>query len=800
MKQIKLIKNLALLAILSIFTPSIFSQSDGFFEDVIVTAEKRNESLQGVSQAVTALTSAEIETKGIESIVDLTSIVPGVTVAKNEGYKTIISIRGIGNETNQNAIAAPSVAYHIDGIFIASPFSLQTDFVNIDRIEVLRGPQGTLFGQNSTGGAINVITKEPSLTESFSSASVTLGEYNLIKYNGFASAPISDNVALSFSVINTKRDGFSTNLHNGQDLDDDDSYSIRNDMYIELDASSSLRLFGQYANIDSNGSAMKGIDDTTVGARNLKQDTLSNLELTSSVLAGIYEKDLGFANLKVLVSTQKDDISVDRDNDRHVFGTYAESLPFNNPNTGTRTYGRAEFLPETSEVDTDTFEINLVSNEPLLDGKLDWTFGAFYMEHKIENHIREYLDKHNPNTFGGIYDTENSIEYECGSKYALPAPNCYVPGGSVSPYVAEFGFVTDAFPTRESTSIFGQTTYSFSDVFRLISGFRWTEDIFESNVSNFFGAEEIPITNKNDDNDEVTGRITFEYDLDSDTMVYFSQTRGSKPGGSNLTFGYTKAQDADRRTFLPSYLHAQDVDPMVFEKFKSETVDSTEIGLKTDLLDGRARANVAIFDYTYKDLQLQATDPDVFRGGVVNLPESEVQGLEIEFTASLTDSFILDANLGFLDTEVTESYLYLDNTLAQQYSFGSEQAREDLREDVLGKELPKSPKFTADLSLIYSMDLPSGDIFNSSIQFIKRGKFFQRIVNNDVQDVVEGYEVFNISAGVDYVSGWGFDIMVTNVGDEDGMNSAMTDVFGVGATGIEYIPPRQIMTRLSYDF
>ena len=283
-------------------------------------------------------------------------------------------------------------------------------------------------------------------------------------------------------------------------------------------------------------------------------------------------------------------------------------------------------------------------------------------------------------------------------------------------------------------------------------------------------------------------------------MVYFSQTRGAKPGGSNLTFGFTKAEDAIRRTFLPSYLHAQDVDPMVFPSFKSEIVDSSEIGLKTDLLDGRARANIAIFDYTYENLQLQATDPDVFRGGVVNLPESEVQGLEIEFTASLTDFLILDANFGFLDTEVTESYLYLDNTLSQQYSFGSELAREALREDVLGKELPKSPKFTADLSLIYSMDLPSGDIFNSSIQFIKRSKFFQRIVNNPVQDVVEGYEVFNISAGVDYVSGWGFDIMVTNVGDEDGMNSAMTDVFGVGATGIEYIPPRQIMTRLSYDF
>ena len=120
------------------------SQEEPVFEEIIVTAEKRDESLQTVSQAVTALTASEIEAKNINSFVDLSSIVPGVTVAKNEGYKTVISIRGVGNETNQNAIAAPSVAYHMDGIFIASPFSLQTDFLDVQRIEVLRGPQGTL--------------------------------------------------------------------------------------------------------------------------------------------------------------------------------------------------------------------------------------------------------------------------------------------------------------------------------------------------------------------------------------------------------------------------------------------------------------------------------------------------------------------------------------------------------------------------------------------------------------------------------------------------------------------------------
>ncbi len=141
---------------------SPFASADRILEEIVVVAEKRDENLKDLSQAVTVLSGEELDQKNITTFVDLSAIAPGVTVAKNEGYKTIISIRGIGNETNQNAIAAPSVAYHLDGVYVASPFSLQTDFIDVERIEVLRGPQGTLFGQNSTGGAINVISKAPS--------------------------------------------------------------------------------------------------------------------------------------------------------------------------------------------------------------------------------------------------------------------------------------------------------------------------------------------------------------------------------------------------------------------------------------------------------------------------------------------------------------------------------------------------------------------------------------------------------------------------------------------------------------
>ena len=279
-------------------------------EEVIVTAEKRSESLQDISQAVTVLTAEDIDQKNITTFTDLSAIAPGVTVAKNEGYKTVISIRGVGNETNQNAIAAPSVAYHLDGIFIASPFALQTDFIDIDRIEVLRGPQGTLFGQNSTGGAIHVISQKPSTDGDAGAFDVTLGDYGLQKFRGTSNFVVNDSIATRLSISSTERDGFSKNVVTGQDLDDANNLSVRSDWMIDMSETSTLRLFGQYFSVDRNGAAIRGIDDQTSGVRNLSQDTISKHELTSSVFAAIYESDLGYANLRVLGSVQEDDILV----------------------------------------------------------------------------------------------------------------------------------------------------------------------------------------------------------------------------------------------------------------------------------------------------------------------------------------------------------------------------------------------------------------------------------------------------------------------------------------------------------
>ena len=756
---------------------SINLLSESLIEEVVVTAEKRAASLQDVSKSVTALTEEELETKNIVDFVGLSAIAPGVTVAKNEGYKTVISIRGVGDETNQNAIAAPSVALHMDGIFVASKFSLRTDFIDLERIEVLRGPQGTLFGQNSTGGTINVISKKPTLDEVSGKVDLTLGDYGLTKTRGAINLPLSDRVATRMSFVITDRDGFSDNIVTGQDLDDANHVSFRSDWIAELSDSASLRVFGQYFDADNNGAAMKGLDDPTPDPRKLAQDSRSEYELSSEIIGAILDVELGFAGLKILASKQEDDIYVMRDNDRHNLGDVHASGPL-----AGIPYIPAEYRPETSVVDTTTFEVNLISNEPL-NGKIDWILGALYFDHEIANSIYEVKDVNNIKQVSQIDGVYTPYVHDPVCTTNPFAGVCF------AAYDAELGFVSEAYPTRESKSLYGQATYNVRDDMRFIFGLRYTEDSFSSDVTNFFGLQTYLIE---DEIDETTGRIAIERDIDQDTMIYASYTKGFKPGGSNLTFGYPEDDEG---------FGAQPAPQLIFPLFESEIIDAYEFGIKTDLLEGRMRANISAFSYDYENLQFQSTDPDIYRGGVANIPESEMSGLELELIGVLSDSLTMDLRVAFLDTEITADYEALDNIKAELYFFGEEPLRYALRENIKGNQLAKSPEFTANLGLQYVTQLESGRSLRSTAELIHRGDFQQRVFNNPFVDRVDEYTVLNFTASLDLNDdNWGLDLMLLNATDEDGMNSAMTDVFGVAGTGIELIPPRQVMGRVSYEF
>ena len=165
-------------------------------------------------------------------------------------------------------------------------------------------------------------------------------------------------------------------------------------------------------------------------------------------------------------------------------------------------------------------------------------------------------------------------------------------------YGGEVGFISDSKPERESMSIYGQGTWSLSDSSRIVAGLRYTEDEVYSSVTNFFGRGGTDILEI--ESEKVTGRLAFEMDLSDASMAYASYTRGFKPGGSNLTFG--------REDVIAPIV--------VLPVFEEETIDAYEVGLKTDLADGRVRLNGAMFFYEYDNLQYQATDPELFQGGV----------------------------------------------------------------------------------------------------------------------------------------------------------------------------------------
>lgn len=744
----------------SIFALSSFAQnSEPMFEEIIVTAEKRSESLQDLSQAVTVLSGIDLDNRQISTFVDLSAIAPGVNIAKNEGFKTVITIRGVGYETNQNAIATPSVSYHLDGIYVASPYSLQTDFLDLERIEVLRGPQGTLFGQNSTGGAINVITRAPTTDETYGSADLTMGNYGLLKTRAVINKPLSENLAMRASFISNSRDGFTENLTNGQDLDDADSVSARVRLSYEPSDIFRANFMAQVFNEDRNGSAQKGIIDPTPDPRQLRQNSPTEHKLNAQLYSAVLEWDRENFSIKSLTSYQVDDILVRRDNDRNDLDYLPPFalLP-------------SEYDPETNKQTTITQEINLVSSEPIF-GKLDWVAGLFYLNTEIEISILERLDF----GFDGVFDPFTTSD--------------------VYGYSGDFGFITNSTPERDSTSFYGQGTWNHSDSLRTVFGLRHTKDEVYSAVTNFYGRSGTDILET--DGNKVTGRFVVEKDLDDDTMLYGSFTRGYKPGGSNLTYG--REDVVAQIVVLPT--------------FQEEIVDAFEVGLKTDLADGRVRLNTAAFLYNYEGLQYQATDPEVFEGGVGNIPDSEIYGAELELSTFLSDSVILDLRMSWLDTEITANHLALDNVeseaatnalLAQGiglFSNDVQVARAGRIQNVKGNELAKTPSFTGNVALNWSNDHNWGEL-KGTLQYTYRGGFKHRIFNNSQTDLVPNYDVLDIMLGFYPASAENqhFEIIGKNLFDQDGINARFTDVFGVGATGDELIAPRQIMLRFVTQF
>ena len=711
-------------------------------EEIVVVSDKREVNLQDAPIAISAFSSDAMDSQNITNPVDLSNSVPGLQIAKNEGFRRVVAIRGLGLEAAQNDIANPSVSFHTDGVYIASDISLNTDFLDVERVEVMRGPQGTVFGQNSIGGTINVITKAPNPEETEGQIDLALGNYGLTTLRGSLNMPVTDNSALRLSAIGTEHDGYSYNVTTGRDLDDIESFGIKGQYLVNFTDNLSLTLRGEYFDSESGGSAQKSLIDNTPGARNLAHDFVESFDYESKIFSWTLGWDGDVAAVKYIGSYQDTESNIVNDNDR--------------------TAAPLDIVPLfLKELNAATHEINIVSTS---DTNLDWIVGAFFLDFDHRSNFLEFGDF---NVDGMIDQTIDMVD---------PFSN------------PDLGFQTDTTSNRESWSVFGQATYHVSDNFRVTAGLRKTEDTVTADVNNFFGAN--GVTPLRQDADAVTGKVGAEWDTAENNMLYLTYSEGFKPGGTNLTFNNILVQ--------PTY-GDETVKALELGSKNRFLDDRLQLNLSAFIYDYEglqfAATEAKVFTGGVSNL-----DESAVKGF-----EAELAALLSErWTFSSNLSFLsteIESNTLALDQ--VEAQRVTNELLAQGLNFFGpevEAARGTQIASVQGNDLPKAPESTANILLTYAHPFDNGEL-STTVRYSYRDQFSYRVFANATTDILPSYDIWNIHMMWQPTDAdWSLELIATNLTDEDAVNSRATDAFGVTSTADELLAPRLYMLRAGYSF
>ncbi|MDZ5648323.1 TonB-dependent receptor [Nitrospirillum sp. BR 11828] len=472
-------------------------------EDIVVTAERREETTQRTPIAITAFSGDTLQQRGVSSSTDLNNMVPGLAVGNNGG-SVQIAIRGIGS-TNDTEVGDPAVAFNVDGVYMARSRAAIGALYDVDRIEVLRGPQGTLYGRNATAGSINVITKRPS--DKFEgNASLDYGNYNSLQTSGMLNVPLTDTLAVRAAFQTSRHDGY-TNNGRSSDFNDEDTQAGR--LQIQLKPSEtfkallSLDVFHEggvgYANGPIGQYAKFGSPYTfPMSADGSLNHTNKGVGLTT-------DWDLGFATLTYVGSYRED---TDR--------THGGSTQ-----SGTCQAPSGPYCASTifrSDENQTSHELRLANS----DGPLKWVAGLYYF--KENNDVLFALDP-----VAGI----TSLAF-------------------VQPKVSE-----------ESKAAFAQATYSLTDSLRVTGGLRYTEDAkartgateaFGHIVGNtYVGGSPLYLNDADLSWNSTNWKAGAEYDLAPDSMLYASVGTGYKAGG------YGDGQPPNNNPYQPEKLTAYEV-------------------------------------------------------------------------------------------------------------------------------------------------------------------------------------------------------------------------------------------------
>lgn len=452
-----------LFSILSLaFTSPVFGQSSDTIEEVIVMATKREQTLQEVPLAVSVVTALTLEQAQINDMIDLQGMVPSLRVTQLQTTgNTNFVIRGFGNGANNPGIE-PSVGVFVDGVYRSRSASALSDLPNLERIEVLRGPQSTLFGKNASAGVINIVTAAPNMDEFGGNASVTYGNYNQLILKGDISGPINDSAGFSLALSSNNRDGYFENLQTGTEINERDRWGVRGQLLILPTENITLRLIADYDKINERccgvtnlvdgptGVAIQLVGGQQVPNAPFAYENYYDFDPTNEISnKGVsLQADFDFASDLLLTSITSYRKGSRSDNSDIDF-TSAQLL---NVNSG-----------ETN-IETITQELRLSQTK----GSLDWMLGAFYFKERVrydnqllyDGAFRPYADILSR---GGVTQLEQTLQ----AFGMLPPGQQYFNAGQG---VLDFTGQDD-----DTISLFGQADWHFNDRWTFTGGANYTK-------------------------------------------------------------------------------------------------------------------------------------------------------------------------------------------------------------------------------------------------------------------------------------------------------------------------------------
>lgn len=727
---------------------------DKGLERIEVTARRTVENLQTVPVSVTSIGAEDISQNGINNVTDIQQYATNTTLQVSRGTGSTLTayIRGIGQADPLWGFE-PGVGIYVDDVYVARPQGGVMEILDVERIEILRGPQGTLYGKNTIGGAMKYITKKMTGDNTFD-LSATVGNYNAQTYKAAGQlALLDDKLYIGGAIADISRDGFGNFVNDdaevgtvaaaqaGEENYDKDITAAR--LSVEYHASDDLFIRLAYDQTVDDSNAKGGHRLTT------------SLETGQEPYANVYDSDI---SLPVYNSVETSGLALTVD------WNFSESLSFKS-------------VTASREGDTYT-NIDFDNTvEKSFDTPAAYDDEQFTQEFQL-NYISEGL-----NVVGGVYYYTGEA---CGA-FDVQLETLGVVLGLPS-FTLENGGCTDT----ESYSVYGQASIDLADQWSMTLGGRYTEDTKEANVYRYRFFENVYPGDVEDGTVEVSDgnlansfegeetwshfspRIGVEYQASDDLMLYASYANGFKSGGYNMRGDIS----ADPETVAP---------------FTPETVDTFEIGFKSELTDS-LRINATFFYSDYTDMQVtvfRETTNDNFQQRVVNAGQAEISGLELETIYAATDNLTLNLGLGYMDTEFVE-FTDIDPNTGEIGDVADQ------------RDIPNTPDLSINAGVNYTLVADIGDfVFTASASYRSETQIFP---SADARLDEDEYTIVNVGVNYYHSDGnWSASLQGRNIFDEQvriaGYNFSGTSQIGTEEVIVGYYnDPATVSLTVKYEF